>query len=57
MKLLPATASIPPGWVVGWRPYAEEADGRKWVDFAVGDRSGKTFLSLLETARRREIPD
>ena len=26
----------------------EEKDGRRWVDFEVGDRSEKTFLRLYE---------
>ena len=31
-------------WV--WTAVVEEADGRQWVDFEVGDRSEATFLRL-----------
>ena len=33
-------------WV--WTAMVVEADGRKWVDFEVGDRSGGAFLRLYE---------
>ena len=33
-------------WV--WTAVVEEADGRRWVDFVVGDRSESTFLRLYE---------
>lgn len=31
-----------------WTAVIEEADGRQWVDFEVGDRSEATFLRLYE---------
>ena len=33
-------------WV--WTAVVEEGDGRRWVDFEVGDRSEATFLKLYE---------
>ena len=33
-------------WI--WTAVIEEADGRLWVDFEVGDRSATTFLRLYE---------
>ena len=33
-------------WV--WTAVVEEADGRRWVDFQVGDRSEATFLKLYD---------
>ena len=33
-------------WV--WTAVVEEADGSKWVDFQVGDRSEATFFRLYE---------
>ena len=33
-------------WI--WTAVVEEADGRVWVDFEVGDRRARTFLRLYE---------
>ena len=33
-------------WV--WTAVVEEEDGRRWVDFEVGDRSEATFLKLYD---------
>ena len=33
-------------WV--WTAVVEEGDGRRWVDFEVGDRSEATFLKLYD---------
>ncbi len=33
-------------WI--WTAVVEESDGRRWVDFEVGDRGEKPFLRLLE---------
>ena len=33
-------------WV--WTAVVEEADGWRWVDFEVGDRSEATFLKLYD---------
>ena len=37
-------------WV--WTAVVEEADGSRWVDFQVGDRSERTFLRLY-----RRLPE
>ena len=37
-------------WV--WTAVVEEADGSRWVDFQVGDRSERTFLKLY-----RRLPE
>ena len=39
-------------WV--WTAVVEEGDGRRWVDFEVGDRSETTFLKLY--GRMPEVP-
>ena len=36
-------------WV--WTAVVEEGNGRRWVDFEVGDRGEATFLELYATAR------
>ena len=38
-------------WI--WTAVAEEAEGRRWGRFEVGDRSGETFSKLPEAGRYR----
>ena len=35
-----------------WTAMVEEADGSRWADFEIGDRSAETFLRLYERLRR-----
>ena len=40
-------------WI--WTAVIEEPDGRRWVDFAVGDRSGETLLRLYARLPEAEL--